>query len=625
MKTIALDGDSNQGEYPQFFTNADGTQTALVNTDGSYKYVGRLVLDFDSEGNIIPESYDPEVSGAFATDEQGVTDLNAEGLIDPEMQEIADAIEQEIIIAESNVFGLSDVFLNGERSGGPLDGVRTQETNLGNLTADANLAAAQEADEAVVLSLKNGGGIRASIGEIIVPAGGSEAVRSPNQELVDSQGNLIKPEGGISQVDIDNTLAFNNNLTLLTLTKAEIVDLLEHGVSALPEVAGQFPQIGGAEFSFDPDLPAGDRIVDASIVDDEGNTLAELVSEGEIAGDSSETFRIVTLGFLASPRFDDNGNFTGGGDGYPFPNTNTDPEAGEVGNQDVIDRVNRVNLDEDGFQDGATGDATFADDGTEQDALAEYLLDNFPADDDPNTPVFSQEDTPVGEDERIVNLSVQEPPEPQPEPEEPGELNFGSLEGDTLEATVDFAGENSLVFAGEGDDAIFAAEGSGGNRIYAGAGDDEIVAGTADRAFGGAGNDILEATVGAGDNRLSGGAGDDDFFAGSNNRLFGGDGSDRAFFVEGGNNTVTGGADADQFWLANGALPDAANIITDFVAGEDVLGIAGVGLEFSDLVIGSSEDNTVIATSDQELAVLLGVQPDTISANNFVFETGTVS
>ena len=87
------DGDSDQGQYPQFVTNAGGTQTAVVNTDGSYKYVGRLVLDFDTDGNIIPESYDETVSGAYATDDQGVADLNAAGLVDPEMQEIADAIE----------------------------------------------------------------------------------------------------------------------------------------------------------------------------------------------------------------------------------------------------------------------------------------------------------------------------------------------------------------------------------------------------------------------------------------------------------------------------------------------------------------------------------------------------
>ena len=228
-----------------------------------YKYVGRLVLDFDGDGNIIPESYDPEISGAYATDDQGVADLNAAGFIDPEIQEIADAIEAQIIATESNVFGVSEVFLNGNRSGDideplDLDGVRTQETNLGNLTADANLAEAQEADPTVVASVKNGGGIRASIGSVVVPAGGTEAVRIPNEEIV-VDGQVIKPEGGISQNDIQTTLAFNNGLTLLTLTKEELVAVLEHGVSALPGVSGQFGQISGVKLSFDPDLPEGDH------------------------------------------------------------------------------------------------------------------------------------------------------------------------------------------------------------------------------------------------------------------------------------------------------------------------------------------------------------------------------
>ncbi|MEO1780442.1 MAG: endonuclease/exonuclease/phosphatase, partial [Pseudomonadota bacterium] len=45
-------GDSDQGQYPLTVTNAGGTDTLVVNTDGSYKYVGRLVVDFDADGNI---------------------------------------------------------------------------------------------------------------------------------------------------------------------------------------------------------------------------------------------------------------------------------------------------------------------------------------------------------------------------------------------------------------------------------------------------------------------------------------------------------------------------------------------------------------------------------------------
>ncbi|WP_099239029.1 ExeM/NucH family extracellular endonuclease [Synechococcus sp. BDU 130192] len=379
-------GDSNQGDYPEFIDNAGGTKTALVNTDGSYKYVGRLVIDFDADGNIIPESYDPTVSGAYATDAQGVADLNAENLVDPEIQEIVNAIEAQILATESNVFGISDVFLNGNRSGldtpEETDGVRTQETNLGNLTADANLAIAKEFDSEVVVSIKNGGGIRASIGQVVVPAGGTEAVRLPNEAVFDSDGNVVKPEGGISQNDIQAALAFNNGLTLLTLTKAELVAVLEHGVSLIPGVAGQFPQISGVKFSYDPDLAEGDRIISAGIFDENDDLIAELVRDGEIVGDANQTFRIVTLNFLAS-----------GGDGYPFPTG------------DSVNRVDLTDLDGDGQDDNQlTGDATFAADGTEQDALAEYLLDNFST---PET-AFAQEDVGRTLDERIQNLNFRD-------------------------------------------------------------------------------------------------------------------------------------------------------------------------------------------------------------------------
>lgn len=394
-------GDSNQGQYPQFVTNAGGTQTAVVNTDGNYKYVGRLVLEFDADGNIIPTSYDPTVSGAYATDDQGVADLNAGGLVDPEIQQIVDAIETQILSTESNVFGISNVFLNGNRSGttNPTDpdGVRTQETNLGNLTADANLAEAQAIDSTVLVSIKNGGGIRASIGQTLVPAGGSAAVRLPNEAVVDSQGNVIKPEGGISQNDIQTALSFNNGLSLITLTKTELVALLEHGVSAVG--AGSFPQIAGVKFSYDPDFAVGNRIQSAAIFDENDNLIAELVRNSEVVGDPDQLFRVVTLDFLLVPRFNADGSYAGGGDGYPFPNLNTNPALGAVGDPAVIARANVVSLVQNGVQ---TGDATFANNGSEQDALAEYLFDNF------RTNPYDEADTGRDLDDRIQNLNFRE-------------------------------------------------------------------------------------------------------------------------------------------------------------------------------------------------------------------------
>ena len=212
-------------------------------------------------------------------------------------------------------------------------------------------------------------------------------MRVPNGEIVDSQGNLVKPEGGISQTDIQTALAFNNGLIMLTLTRAELVALLEHGVGALPRVSGRFPQVSGLRFSYDPDQPAGDRILSAAIVDEaSGEVISELVRNGDLAGDADQTFRVVTLNFLA-----------GGGDGYPFP---IGPEA---------NRVDLYDLDADGVVDEAlTGLASFASDGTEQDTLAEYLATFFPADDDPGTPAYGEADQGRLLDERIQNLNVKE-------------------------------------------------------------------------------------------------------------------------------------------------------------------------------------------------------------------------
>ena len=361
-------GDSNQGEYPTFINDADGNPVAVVNTDGNYKYVGRLVVDFDENGIIDPTSYDAAVSGAYATDAQGVADLNAEGLVDPEIQAIVDDLRTVIEAQESNVFGVSNVYLNGVRGS-----VRTEETNLGNLTADANLAIAREitGDDTILVSIKNGGGIRDDIGREIVPAGGTgEPELLPNEEIPG-----VKPEGGISQTDIANSLRFNNGLTVLDITRAGLVAVLEHSIAASSlddsNTQGRFPQVSGIEFSFDLTLPADDRIQSAAIKDENGNIIDVLVEGGELAGDPEETIRIVTLGFLA-----------GGGDGFPFQDFGS----------------NFQDLDQD---DAAprTGDATFAPDGTEQDALAEYLFDNF------LTTAFDEADTGRESDERLQNLA----------------------------------------------------------------------------------------------------------------------------------------------------------------------------------------------------------------------------
>ncbi|MES1024610.1 choice-of-anchor I family protein [Gloeocapsa sp. BRSZ] len=361
-------GDTAAGSYPILTESANGEPVAIVSTDGNFTYVGRLVAEFDENGILLPESIDPLTSGAYATDEQGVEDLrnlvaNPDAVVaDPDVVAITAAIQEVILEKDGNLFGSSEVFLNGER-----EDVRTQETNLGNLTADANLAAARSVDDSVVISIKNGGGIRAPIG-VVNPETG-ETLPTAANELTG------KEAGDISQLDIENALRFNNELTLLTLTAEQLVAAIEHGVAATASGAtpGQFPQVAGVSFSFDPDLESGNRIQSLVVEDADGNPRDIVVESGELVGDRE--FRIVTLSFLAE-----------GGDGYPFD------QFAEAN----AERFNRVDLTDLNL---APGTANFADPGTEQDALAEYLLANFAEE------PYDVADVGSGQDSRIQNLN----------------------------------------------------------------------------------------------------------------------------------------------------------------------------------------------------------------------------
>ena len=352
-------GDTVGRTYPIMTQSATGEPIAIVGTDGNYRYVGRLVVDFDASGVLVAESIDAAVSGAYVTDAQGVTDTgNAEP--SARVVEITEAVQNVVIAKDGNTFGQTSVYLNGNRGS-----VRTEETNIGNLTADANLSTARQVDPSVVASLKNGGGIRAPIG---VSAYG-ELLPPPANALVG------KAAGQISQIDIENTLRFNNALTLLTLSASELLETLEHAVAASGggSTPGRFPQIAGMAFSFDTSLPESSRVQSLVITDAHGHPTDIIAQNGEVVGDAKRTFRIVTLNFLA-----------GGGDDYPYPN---------------FADTNPVELSEVMTETQSGGQASFAAPGTEQDALAEYLAANFA-----EMP-FDMADVGPENDERIQNLA----------------------------------------------------------------------------------------------------------------------------------------------------------------------------------------------------------------------------
>ena len=566
--------------YPLVTTGADGNTTVIVNTDNEYTYLGRLVVDFDAQGRIIPSSIDPLISGAYAataanvakawnvTEAQLATTAFADGTKAENVQDLTDAVQAVVNSKDGQVWGYSNVYLEGERAF-----VRSEETNLGDLTADANLDYARKIDPTVVLSLKNGGGIRSQIGGIDVVSG----AKLPT--FANPAAN--KPAGAVSTLDIENSLRFNNSLSLVTVTASKLKELLEHGIALHPN-QGRFPQVSGVAFSFDLNKPAGSRILNLAIQDSQGNDLDVVVRGGFLVGDATRTFRIVTINYLAGPP----GSTTLGGDGYPFP-------------LDAVQNIpggpsNRVDL----FHASAplTGAATFSADGTEQDALAEYLNTNHGT----AAKAYNQAETAPNQDLRLQNLAVRS--------DEVIDVKLGTAEADDTFSSdaiklQGFDGKDDVLFTGAGSDNVDVAILSGsGNRIFTGAGADAIYAGSRDVITGGSGDDEIWASDGDG-NRLSGGLGDDIIYLGSAaNRALGGAGNDKFYVLENaGTNYLNGGVGADQFWLVSeiGGLPVAKQFVMDFKVGEDKVGLQGVA--FSSLSFSQVGGDTLLKVGAMEV------------------------
>ena len=565
--------------YPVFRTAADGRPVAIVSTTGEYGHVGRLVLDFDADG-VITGAPDAALNGPIATTDANVAALwgsdnpYADGTRGGEVRQITDAIQAVISAKDGAIFGHTDVFLEGRRIE-----VRSEETNLGSLTADANLFVARQVDAGVQVSFKNGGGIRAEIGAVQ-----GQPVPAELPPLANPAAG--KGAGFVSQLDIENSLRFNNNLSIVSLTAANLERVFEHAVAAWTPTAtpGQFGQVGGVSFAFDPTRTAqvqsggtvtteGQRVQSLVLLNDDGSIADTIVSGGVLQGDANRVIKVVTLDFLAN-----------GGDGYPFaayaiPGT-------------------RVDLRDNAAL--AAGGATFATKGTEQDALAEFLLARHATE----ALSYTTADVGAAGDLRIQNLALRADTTAQ------GYLSVTPAGGAARLEQLDalgrwfaaadavarvqgsaaseaiFAGDLGNTLAGGGGDDVLGS-GAGNDVLEGGAGDDLLLAAAGDDVNrGGAGNDRIWDGDGA--DTLEGGAGNDNLAAGGgNDTLLGGEGDD--LLVGGlGEDLLDGGAGNDQLFDVEGAgrllggagddvlLTGAGNDVLEGGAGADTL-LAGAG------------------------------------------------
>jgi 5'-nucleotidase/UDP-sugar diphosphatase len=253
--------------YPAVVNSPEGGQTLIVHAFTWGRLLGRLNVTFNNRGEIVGWNGEPILVDNNITDDPATAQKLSE--LDP---------------GGEQPFARTAVNLEGRRAM-----VRNQETNLGNLTADAVLWSTSK--DKTKIALVNGGGIRASI-----------------------------PAGDISKSQVLEALPFGNMLVQFDLSGADVIAALENGISTIeadPEKSGgRFLQIAGAKFNADLKKPAGSRVTEVLI----GSTPS-----GYSPLDISATYRIVTLDFMFS-----------GGDGYAMFKNGQNVRGGDVPEEQAV-------------------------------------------------------------------------------------------------------------------------------------------------------------------------------------------------------------------------------------------------------------------------------------------------
>lgn len=251
------------GPYPTVVRSPNGGTVLIVSAWEWGRVLGRLDVTFDAQGTVQGYAGQPiPITDAVAGDAE----------IAAEVAHFA----QRIDALRSRPVGTAAVNLEGSRAL-----VRAQETNLGNLICDAMLW--KTAAEGTQICITNGGGIRAGI-----------------------------PQGAINMGQVLEVLPFGNQLATFGLSGTDVVAALERGVSAVETGAGQFPQVGGLRFRYDPTKAAGSRVTSVEVKNADG-------TYGPI--DANATYKLVSNDFMRK-----------GGDGYTmFAERAIDPyDAGAI-------------------------------------------------------------------------------------------------------------------------------------------------------------------------------------------------------------------------------------------------------------------------------------------------------
>lgn len=246
------------GPYPVPVVTARDNSAVVAQIIGRGKYLGRLDVSFDRNGNIKDVSGNPILLGKTVTE-------------DPATK--ADVEEWEFgFRGLPGSLGKSGVLLEGTR-----EACRTMECPLGNVIADAMVMASMTPATNkkwtdATIAIVNAGAIRGTI-----------------------------PIGNIYTDDMSRVLPYRSTADMLSLQGQYIKEALEHAVADYNpnELQGGFLQVSGLRVVYDLSKSSGDRVQRLYAL------CSECLVPRYVPLDVDEIYKVVVPNFIAN-----------GGDGY---------------------------------------------------------------------------------------------------------------------------------------------------------------------------------------------------------------------------------------------------------------------------------------------------------------------
>lgn len=236
-----------------------------------------------------------------------VNDLFAVGGC-PSMDEFVESFDKVVDEVYAGTFATTLHKLDGERA----PGVRTQETNLGDFSADAykhtaeTYVAENGLDMVIDGAVQNGGGIRATI-----------------------------DAGEISMDTLYKVFPYGNTISIVSLTGADLLEALEASCSAAPDALGGFPQVSGIKFTVDTSVPyaQGEQYPDSTYYAPAApGSRVTIETVGGKAFDKDAVYNIAVNNFMAD----------GGDTYYVFTKASKVIDTGVVDAEGLISYVNSL-------------------------------------------------------------------------------------------------------------------------------------------------------------------------------------------------------------------------------------------------------------------------------------------